>query len=410
MVKEKVIEKKRTTSVAVVGGYVKSVRFVSTEKTGFRVMKDGKIGIYGMTGKADEATAWKKAEENLANGLPYPCDSEKDNVKHVDNTPNLLDDKTFVSEAERFLAILRKDCPNFIFSQMIKKVEFSQSIANDCNLDLSYRSGYYIVSLVIKEASSANVFDLGYSYVGREFSVEKMAENIREYYRAYYVSADIEEGEKLVIGSESAFGFDKILSDMTADKYCTGTGLLNGKAGTKIFDEKVTVYADMTEDNWQTPFFDDEGVIPEDGKNYMIKDGVFVAPIACKSDAKKYGLKKAGFASSAYDGAPQTGVSSLVAKSSGKTLEELTGGEDAILLSMASGGDTTPDGNFATPVQVAFLVRNGKLVGRLPALNISGNVFDTYGKNFVGKATNSPLDLVDGEGGNPVVVRINVSK
>ena len=76
---------------------------------------------------------------------------------------------------------------------------------------------------------------------------------------------------------------------------------------------------------------------------------------------------------------------------------------------LASGGDPTPDGNFATPVHISFLCENGKLVGRLPALNISGNLFDIYGKNFAGQAEDS-LSLTDSELNKPIVVKMKVTK
>ena len=58
---------------------------------------------------------------------------------------------------------------------------------------------------------------------------------------------------------------------------------------------------------------------------------------------------------------------------------------------LASGGDTTPDGHFATPVQMAYLMENGKLVGRLPELNIGGNFFDLLGKGFLGAVQDEPM-------------------
>ena len=409
MVKEKILAKKRTTTVAIAGSQVKSVRFVSTEKTGFRVIDGGKIGIFGATGTVDECDAWKRAEQNLANDIPYPVQPESNVVKSVDNTPALLGDKQFVDEVERFLACLRKECPKFIFSNCIKKVEIERTLTNDQGVDLAFKTGYYIVSPVIKEESSANVFDLGYAYAGREFNTEQMVAEVKEMYDAYYNVVDIEPGERLVIGSPSDFGFMKLYRDVMADPYCTGTSLLAGKAGQKLFNEKVSIFENREFDNYSTTFFDDEGVMPAGGRNYIVKDGVFVGPIACKRDQAKYGLERAGSASSSYDGVPGTSMDGLTFASCGKTVKELTSTEDAIYLVMAAGGDTTPDGNFATPVQASFLVRDGKLVGRLPALNIAGNIFDTFGKNFVGRAEDG-LSVCDGDDNKPMVARMTVSK
>ena len=57
---------------------------------------------------------------------------------------------------------------------------------------------------------------------------------------------------------------------------------------------------------------------------------------------------------------------------------------------MASGGDTTPDGHFATPVQMAYLMEDGRLVGRLPELNISGSFFDLLGSDYIGSVYGDP--------------------
>ncbi len=54
------------------------------------------------------------------------------------------------------------------------------------------------------------------------------------------------------------------------------------------------------------------------------------------------------------------------------------------------GGDMTPEGHYATPVQMAYLVENGKLVGRLPELNISGNFFELLGKDYLGTVHGTP--------------------
>ncbi len=57
---------------------------------------------------------------------------------------------------------------------------------------------------------------------------------------------------------------------------------------------------------------------------------------------------------------------------------------------MAGGGDMTPGGHFATPVQMSYLIEDGKLVGRLPDLNISGNFYDLLGSDYIGAAHGDP--------------------
>ena len=51
----------------------------------------------------------------------------------------------------------------------------------------------------------------------------------------------------------------------------------------------------------------------------------------------------------------------------------------------------TPEGHFATPVQMAYLLEDGRIKGRLPELNISGDFFDMLGKDYVGTVRDVPF-------------------
>ena len=64
----------------------------------------------------------------------------------------------------------------------------------------------------------------------------------------------------------------------------------------------------------------------------------------------------------------------------------------AVYVVLASGGDTTPEGHFATPVQMAYLMDHGTLVGRLPELNISGDFYDMLGKDYLGAVSGDPQE------------------
>ena len=65
-------------------------------------------------------------------------------------------------------------------------------------------------------------------------------------------------------------------------------------------------------------------------------------------------------------------------------LSEIIGNEKAIFILSASGGDITTSGDYATPCEVALLIENGKPVGRLPKLNLFGNIGDFLGEDFIG--------------------------
>jgi PmbA protein len=78
-----------------------------------------------------------------------------------------------------------------------------------------------------------------------------------------------------------------------------------------------------------------------------------------------------------------------------------------IFVLIASGGDFTPEGNFGTPVQLAFLTDGEKLIGRLPELNVTSNVFDMFGNSFIGVSKDSHTPLSNSK---YMIMNMNVSK
>lgn len=65
------------------------------------------------------------------------------------------------------------------------------------------------------------------------------------------------------------------------------------------------------------------------------------------------------------------------------------GGKKAIFVLMAEGGDFTPEGKFASPVQLSFLFDGEKFMGRLPQINISSHLYDMFGKDYIGVGKDS---------------------
>lgn len=67
----------------------------------------------------------------------------------------------------------------------------------------------------------------------------------------------------------------------------------------------------------------------------------------------------------------------------------------------------SPSGHYAAPVQMVYLVENGKVVGRLPELNISGDFFTILGENYLGAI---PDTLLNDNPGELCVARMLVKK
>nr|WP_276575897.1 metallopeptidase TldD-related protein [Oceanirhabdus seepicola] len=180
--------------------------------------------------------------------------------------------------------------------------------------------------------------------------------------------------------------FIMFLRDLQGRKFASGASIFSELMNEKKFSSDFTLYQTSNpEDDINSKFFDDEGVVNSNYRYHLIDNGVIKAPFTDKTVAKMYNLPLTGTGAGEYDGVPGLkGWPNLIAKSGAKTAKELLNGEMAVFVFIASGGDFTPDGGFGTPVQVAFLFDGEKFVGRLPELQISSHVFNMFGEDFRG--------------------------
>ena len=124
IIKEKYMLSSRRETVALSASAVKSVRFVDARKCGYRVSDGRHIGIFGVAGNAtSEQEAWKRAEENLANRIPYSAQPAANRSEHVDVSGGVLSEKEFKEAAEAFAETLKKRFPGFLFGNDISREE-----------------------------------------------------------------------------------------------------------------------------------------------------------------------------------------------------------------------------------------------------------------------------------------------
>ena len=99
-------------------------------------------------------------------------------------------------------------------------------------------------------------------------------------------------------------------------------------------------------------------------------------------------------------------MNGLYVAKTAESIAQVVPGKSVYVMS-ASGGDYTPSGHYATPVQMAYLVENGSVVGRLPELNISGDFFTILGEDYLGAI---PDTLLNDNPGELCVTRMLVKK
>ncbi len=394
MIKEKYISSFKEISINILQSNIKSVRKKDITKTGFRVYENGFIGIAGAMGKVDETELEKRAIENLKLEIPYPYEPSANLVKKVDYRKETLSNEELVKEVEELLKLLREEFPDFIFSNNIYIQDFETKLTNNKGIDLTHIDRVVGAAIIIKEKNSVNVFDAFSSYVDREYSREKILNNIRETLTAYRnkVELPIKGKQPVVFFADDRLPLKKIIEEMNGYKVGTGASLFKDFIGEKKFSDKFTLYQSAEKEELTgVEFFDAEGVVNPDYRYTLIENGKIITPYTDKKTASEFNLPLTGSASTEYDKVPSLAPRNIIVKSSDKTLKELLDGQLGVVVLIASGGDFTQEGVFGTPVQLAFLTDGEKLLGRLPELTISGELYSMFGDDFVGKSQDKGL-------------------
>lgn len=396
MVKEIYKNNTKQITLNVSNSKIEALRQKDITKTGVRVYKDGYIGVSGAIGSYDEDKLFKEAEENLNQRVEYDCSPSENICQAIDNSSEIIKEKEFIGEFQEVLEHLRKVHGDFIFSNKIRMTETVDTLVNDMNLNLEYKDKGFVSELLFKEKSSSSIFDGILVYEGRKYDRKRFCDEADMILEAYKNRVELPHKKScpLIFNSTSNGILLKFITDLNGKQFGTGSSLFSNKIGQRVFNRDFTFYQSLNpKDVYNIPFFDAEGAVNKDYRYALIEDGVIKAPYTDKRTSRKFNLIHTGSAQAEYDSVPDTGFLGYKIKESNKSIKELLNGEPGIFISIADGGDFTPDGSYATPVQLAFLFDGERLIGRLPEFQISSDVFKMFGDSFRGAANNNPFPL-----------------
>ena len=409
MLKEVVCIKEKKTSLTVTNNKISAVLRSNIQKTGIRLYDSGCLGIAGAIGAYDENDLVKNARRMLRFKLPYDCAPTADAKRRVDFSGRLtVSDESFVETCGKLLDVLGEKYPKFMFSNKINLIESEESLLNDAGTDLSQKDRHFEMVLLIKYRDSKNLADGAGLMVSRDMDFGEMVRQVSLTCDAYEEKADFSEEKIPVVLAGTHYEFlMKFLTDLRGDVFATGASLFSGKTGEKLFHDDFSLIVNRDAEKTFTRSFDGEGIVLSNDRFTLVENGVLKAPYTSKWMAKQYDLPVTGSASMGYDSAPDATAYGIAAAQSEKTIKELLGGRKGILAIQAAGGDFTPQGEYASPIQTAYFFDGEKLLGRLPQLAMTSHVGDMFGKDFIGASSDGPYP---GAPFSYLAVEMNVKK
>jgi PmbA protein len=368
-------------------------------KKGVRVYTDGKIGISGAVGDASEAFLLESAVQNLSAGIeyPYPLTSDLKDHRSYNTTP--MSSQELLDHAEEILAVLRKEYPDFSFSEYIATNEIRVQMRNSEGLDLEYQDAFFVVQLILKERTTANLFDGGLVCQSRQFDLDPFLCFNRDFLEAYRNKVELPKGDFLPVFTMDTSSLNGFLGRaLHGERFAKGSSLFSGKLGKELFSERVNL--DLLRDPQRSlrPFFDSEGIVLPEDRLSVIERGRLTRVLTDKKTAQIYDLPHTGSATGAYDDPPSIDGAhgqSLFFRTDSQDIAGFLNGQPAIFTFICSGGDFTADGRYATPVQVSFLFDGERLLGKLPEFTMRSHIDKMLGQDYIGTFDNTSLYLGD---------------
>lgn len=389
MTKELYTVTQREVSLSINDGRVDSLRRKNITKSGCRVYDNGFIGVAGTLGHETPDT-WAQAEANLSRQIACPWGPETGKVR-AERYGHEMSTEEFLAKTEHLLDTLRRDFPQFTFSNKANRLDLEISLRNSEGLDYVWQDAAVQLSILVRAKDSVNIFDTSIGGSFREFDEARFLAEARRMLEAHLNPISLPDMEKIAILTSPSL-FEKAWSEvLNGQKLARGASLFTNSVGKQVFSPDFSLCIDRTKEQLFAPFFDHEGTTLAGDSINLIEKGVFVRGYADKKCAWEHHVEPTSSGDGNYDDVAMLSLEELAAKPTGKTLDEILDGRPA-LYCMTSGGDVTPDGSFASPVQTAYLYQDGKLVGRLPEFSIRGSLTDILGSDYLGCSTDRPFD------------------
>lgn len=401
MKKEFIAIRHKETTARVQASQIDAVRVKDIVKKGVRVYEGGKIGISGAIGNTAESILLENAVQNLSTGIDYPYPLSQDKPDHRNYNEEPMSSQELLAHAESVLATLREEYPDFSFSEFISTTELNYQMRNSEGLDLEYKDAYFTLNLILKEKKTANLFDGAVVCESRRFDPERFWTFNRAFLEAYRNKVELPEGEILPIftlGTDTLLGF--LTRSLNGERYATGSSIFSSKIGQQLFSDRVTLELNRDPRNYFHPFFDMEGVVLPQDCIPLIEKGKLARVLTDKKTAHLYNLEHTGAATGEYDDLPSIDGSRyaslpLTFRTDARDIPVALQGKPAIFAFVSSGGDFTPDGSFAAPVQIGFLFDGERIIGKLPEFTMRSHLSKMLGEDYIGTFDNNAFYLGD---------------
>ena len=258
----------------------------------------------------------------------------------------------------------------------------SANIRNQKGLDVSFQTSPLTLSITLDRIEENDVL-IRYEQFGAtvwEKDYLAFARRLAEQLKLARKLTTIKPGRMPVLFSPAgAQALILPLSEaLNGKEVYKGTSPIKDKVEEKLFDEKITLVDDGTMDGCfgSTPY-DDEGV--PHSRNVLIEKGVLKSFIYDLKTAAQAGTQSTGNAVRSLFTQPDVSFGNVILQPGRTPLRDIIASiDEGILVEslLGLGMGNTISGAFSNPLDLAFKIEKGEVVGRVKDLSIAGNIYD----------------------------------
>lgn len=394
-------------TIKTLGGEIQTSLLKNITKQAARITDGDRVITQFAIGDQDREALWSKCEQNWSEATPALAPMAS------------IESATFAHEgkplsADEFEASVAKICRDFVkkYPDFIPQGQFdyrrlSREYAQDNGKKLKTFFADVEGVFAFKHKNSSGIMDHYIEVKGdTNLNLKGLLKTQGEFLSNWNREVTLTSGKKNVCFFGTGVLLKKIREGLQPELYHSGTALFAKMAGKKIFHDDFSL-SDLPHQTEQGAalFFDHEGTLTKD--HPLIDRGVFLGPVYDLRTAKKFGTRSTGHGvrTSIPHGAIIPSPFNVSLHPGIKSIQENFGelGETIVVLLMA-GGDNTADGEFSSPVMTSFLMKDGKVQGRLPQLTLRGNIRKYLGEDFIGVASDRHAPGMD----HPLFVKLEV--
>ncbi len=385
-------ERREGISVSFRGGELEKVKSEAVLGRALRVIVDGKLGFASTAGEEEDSLV-KAALASAAHGDPAPFSFPKlegeRKVEVLDPEVGKLSPEDLLAWGEETVRTIRKEFPDIIVDVSLSRGETTVRIANTAGGSREERRSYFGMSI---EAQHVKEGDIWLLWVGKkvrrraDLSPEELTAQVIRYLRWGERVVPPPTGRPPVLFTPrgAIVLYLPLLVGFSGLSVYLGTSPLKGKLGEKEFDPRFTVFDDGTLPYGpRSASFDDEGI--PTGRLPLVEEGVVKnfyydlrAAALAGTEPTGNGVK-GGFFGGGFRSPPSPGPRNLLIAPGEASLEDLIREMDEGIIVegvLGLGQGNVQSGAFSNNVSTGFVVKGGKVVGRLKNTMIAGNAYE----------------------------------